>query len=132
MQVELISLLTSCGVKVDDSSLGEIIETHLSQAAQARYSSLKATLGKPRGVLLLLIASEESHSIEAHHTDSDIMVQLKFRILPILKVLKSGPPCLIWQSRLPWQVHARAGSPATACMTCIIVRELLACSQGSP
>jgi len=48
-QVKLISLLTSCGLKVDDSSLGEIIETHFNQAAHARYRSLKATIGKPRG-----------------------------------------------------------------------------------
>ena len=53
MQVKLISLLTSCGLKVDDSSLGEIFETHLTQAAQARYRSLKATVGKQRGALLL-------------------------------------------------------------------------------
>ena len=50
MQIKLISLLTSCGLKVDDSSLGEVIETHLNQAAHARYRSLKATIGKPRGV----------------------------------------------------------------------------------
>ena len=49
-QVKLISLLTSCGLKVDDSSLGEVIETHLSQAAHARYRSLKASIGKPRGL----------------------------------------------------------------------------------
>jgi len=48
-QVKLISLLTSCGLKADDSSLGEIIETHLNQAAHARYRNLKATIGKPRG-----------------------------------------------------------------------------------
>ena len=47
--MKLISLLTSCGLKVDDASLGEVFETHLAQAAQARYRSLKATLGKPRG-----------------------------------------------------------------------------------
>ena len=49
MQIKLISLLTSCGLKVDNSSLGEVIETHLNQAAQARYRSLRATIGKPRG-----------------------------------------------------------------------------------
>ena len=53
VQVKLISLLTSCGLKVDDSSLGEIFETHLTQAAQARYRSLKAAVGKPGGALLL-------------------------------------------------------------------------------
>lgn len=47
--MKLISLLTSCGLKVDDASLGEVFETHLAQAAQARYRSLKATVGKPRG-----------------------------------------------------------------------------------
>ena len=50
MQVKLISLLTSCGHRVDDSSLSEIIETHLTQAAHVRYKSLKATIGKPRGL----------------------------------------------------------------------------------
>lgn len=50
MQVKLISLLTSCGHQVDESSLGEVIETHLNQAAHARYRNLKASIGKPRGV----------------------------------------------------------------------------------
>ncbi len=49
MQIKLISLLTSCGLKVDDSSLSEVIETHLNEAAHARYRSLRATIGKPRG-----------------------------------------------------------------------------------
>ena len=62
MQVKLISLLTSCGLKVDDSSLGEIIETHLNQAAHTRYRSLKASIGKPRGLALATLSCYQASS----------------------------------------------------------------------
>lgn len=73
MQIKLISLLTSCGLKVDDSSLGEVIETHLNQAAQARYRSLKATIGKPRGAARNISHVSDHKAIPRDHISKPCM-----------------------------------------------------------